>query len=68
MSSESIQIKTNNNYEGLQHLNFIFSQKKSVKKSKELVDDETDPKVRRYVRIFYITRVHSSRLVLAMRN
>jgi hypothetical protein len=68
VSSESIQIIANNNYEGLQHLNFIFSQKNSVQKSKELVDDETDPKVRRYVGIFYITRVRSSRLLLAMHN
>jgi hypothetical protein len=57
VSSESIQIIANNNYEGLQHLNFIFPQKNSVQKSKEVVDDETDPKVRRYVRIFYITHV-----------
>jgi len=57
VSSESIQIIANNNYEGLQHLNFIFPQKNSVQKSKEVVDDETDPKVRRYVGIFYITHV-----------
>jgi hypothetical protein len=34
MSSESIQIIANNNYEGLQHLNFIFSQKNSVQNPK----------------------------------
>jgi hypothetical protein len=58
MSSESIQIIANNNYEGLQTSQLHIFTKKFSSKFKEIGDDETDPKVRRYVGIFYMT-LHS---------
>jgi hypothetical protein len=53
MKNEIIQIVTCDNYDGFQHLNFVFSQK-NVYFFKKLFKDETNPRVKFHTSLLVI--------------
>jgi len=54
MKNEIIQIVTCDNYDGFQHLNFVFSQKKKKKKKKKFFKKKKNPRVKIYILLILI--------------